>query len=433
MNLILIKLRNFFKTYFPLLFLLCLFLIKIPPMYLIPAFKSSIFSTYGFFSILIILLFSTIAILSLLSEREFIHKNDKKLLSIFFVYFFFQSISILGALRFSDFIHSYKNIFLSGIFLFLTLYYKNHYKNYQKKIILLILLTSGINFIYQLFIFLLPDLYAFLGDYFIYQGHFNLVVANMYRGRIFVETYDEIAIPFVFIYFLENLKYARRIAVSIFLFSMIALPSFLSDFRTRIIMLAFASISTIFLILRNKLVRIYILILFMVVMGISYLMMNLIYGYSFIDRLSFQSNAADVETIDFRLKSLFYAFDMGVEKPFTGVGLGNYYNNLPTQKISSPYANDISSSLTEASYNPHNIFAEIVSETGFLSLFCFIFMLIYFLISDFRVLFRKETKAYDKGLVISFWTLFIYALFNPVIGLPYNTLFWSLRGLIALT
>jgi len=167
------------------------------------------------------------------------------------------------------------------------------------------------------------------------------------------------------------------------------------------------------------------------VVYISYLTLQFTYGYTFFDRLSFQSKSEDVETISFREKNLQYSLDLGIKNFLTGVGLGNYYNNLPIHKLNNPEQISIQAPLALASQNPHNIFAQILAETGIISLFFYIFMLLYFAIYDFKILLsKKDNLIYNKGFAISFWTLTIYSFFNPSIGLTYNLLFWGLRVFI---
>jgi O-antigen ligase len=120
---------------------------------------------------------------------------------------------------------------------------------------------------------------------------------------------------------------------------------------------------------------------------------------------------------------------MAQSQPLLGVGLGNYYDNLPPEKKSflslSNWQNKESSI---ASTNPHDIFAQILSELGFVSLLFYLIMISYFAISDIKILLKQDNFA--KAVVISFWSLFLYSLFNPTTTLTYNSLFWVLRALI---
>lgn len=421
-----------FNNYFFALFLLCLFLIKIPPLYPFFPIKNNILMTYGIAGIIVSIMFLFIMIKVLIEGKKFDIKNkNTKLLVFFLIYFAFQTFSVANAFSLGDFFHDYKNILIAGIFLFITVFVKENIRNYHSKVILVFFAAVVCNFFYQLLIFFTPDLFKAFGEVFIYSSHLNLVLANMQRGRIFIETYDEIIIPFIFIFFIRMKKNNKNLLFAFLLLMMIILPSFLSDFRTRILMLVFSFVASFIFLQRAKLFKVISFFLLLIIIYLAYFILNSTYGYSFIDRLNFQSKAQDVETIDFRIRNILYSYDLGIKNPITGVGLGNYYQNLPTQKINYLYPNDPNTELTIASQNPHNIFAQIMAETGFLSLFFYIFMLCYFFISDFKNLRTKKLlNEYSKGFIISFWTLFIYSVFNPAIGLTYNMLFWMLRALI---
>lgn len=421
-----------FNNKFLALFLLILFLIEIPPLYLFFPIRNNILMSYGTAGILTTILFLFILVKVLRGDSTFVvkNKNTKPLLIFFLIYFAFQTISIVNAFSLGDFVHDYKNIFIGGMFIFITVFAKENIRNLNSRIVSILLAAGIFNFFYQLLIFFLPDLFKTLGGIFVYSGHLSLVFANMQRGRIFIETYDEILIPFIFIFFLKMKKNKRNILFIFLLFMMVILPSFLSDFRTRILMLVFSFSASIIIFQRIKLFRLLIFSFLIVVVYLAYFILNSTYGYSFVDRLNFQSQTQDVETIDFRIRNIFYSYELAIKNPLTGVGLGNYYANLPIQKINFSDPNNPSSELAIASQNPHNIFAQILSETGFLSIFFYVFMLCYFLISDLKNIRLKKFNEYSKAFIISFWTLFVYSLFNPVVGLTYNMLFWMLRALI---
>ena len=421
-----------FNNKFLVLFLVSLFLIEIPPLYPFFPIRNNILMSYGIVGIITATLFFFILIKVLKGDKTFVVKNQNtKLLLIFFlIYFAFQTLSIVNAFSLGDFIHDYKSIFIAGLFLFITVFVKENVSNFHSKIILILFAAGIFNFFYQLLIFFTPDLFKTLGGIFVYSSHLNLVLANMQRGRIFIETYDEILIPFIFIFFLKMKKDNRNVLFIFLLLMMIILPTFLSEFRTRILMLVFSFIASIALLQRTKFFRLFTFMFIFAVIYLAYFILNSTYGHSFIDRLNFQSQTQDVETISFRINNIFYSYDLGIKNPVTGVGLGNYYANLPVQKISLSDSNNPGAELAIASQNPHNIFAQLLSETGFLSLFFYVFMLCYFLISDLKNIRLRKLNEYSKAFIISFWTLFIYSLFNPVVGLTYNMLFWMLRALI---
>jgi len=114
---------------------------------------------------------------------------------------------------------------------------------------------------------------------------------------------------------------------------------------------------------------------------------------------------------------------------FFGVGLGNYYDNFSSSVKNKNIIISKSMRFVKigAEEYVHNVFGFIVAESGYLGLIIFIYMLYLFLKNDF-FLFKKNNNK--KILIISFWTIFIYGLFNPIIPAAYQVLFWTIRGLL---
>ncbi len=407
-------------------FLLAFFLVRIPPFYLFYPLKSSLLTTHTLARLLIVFIFGSILIKSFLKKKPLFGKNNRRILIIFLTYFFFQSVSVIGSVNLSSFFQRYKDIVFPGLFLFLVVYFKNHYR----KIISVLLITLVINFFYQMVIFLAPSFFKSMGEIFIYQAHFDLVSINLERSRIFIETYDEITIPLIVIG-LTQAKDKREKILMFLLFSMAVLPSFLSNFRSRILMLVFAVFVSFFFLLKKRFsYKTTILSVFLIFGYLTYIVLTTIFGFSFVDRFEMKDKKEDVMTVESRINNIGASFDMAASNPLFGIGLGNYYDYLSgKKKIRLSLFNWKNKESEIASTNPHNIFAQILSETGYVSLIFYILMIGYFVFYDWRTL-KEGNNPYSKGFVISFWTLFIYSLFNPTTTLIYNLLFWSLRGLI---
>jgi len=125
---------------------------------------------------------------------------------------------------------------------------------------------------------------------------------------------------------------------------------------------------------------------------------------------------------------IFKSFEVG-RVSFLGAGLGNYYDNLSNQE---KFGNSLLSRFDvlnqRAQEYVHNIFGLIISESGYISFFVFLLILLFFIKDDFKILLGKNN--YQKAIIISFWSLFSYALFNPAIPGSYQFLFWGLRGIL---
>lgn len=403
------------------LFLICLFIIKIPPFYILPLVKNALLTTHTLARLIIFIIF----LKEVFFNTKFLLTKEKVLVLFFLIYFGFTSLSIISATNFSSFLLRYKDIVFPGFFLFLTLRLKNQNNNIVK----IFFYSAIVNFAYQMLIFLNPQAFVSFANIFVYSSHLDLVLINLQRARIFIETYDEIIIPFVFLYLMGTDKIRERIYLYLILV-FISLPSFLSNFRSRILMLFFSFIASFFFLTKKSFRQKFLILILIISIGyLSYRVLNYNFKFSFIDRFALTDKREDVNTIRYRWNNIIMSEEMAQSKPLFGVGLGNYYDNLPPEKKNFlSLSNWQNKEAQIASTNPHNIFAQILSELGFLSLLFYLIMISYFAISDIKILLKQDNFA--KAVIISFWSLFIYSLFNPTTTLTYNSLFWILRALI---
>ena len=413
----------FFKKNFYNLFFLSLFLIKIPPFYIFPFFKSSLLTTQSVASLISFALFAHLVFRQIGGE-EIHKKKDKVILALFLVYFIFQSISIFPASNTISFLKQYKNLFFPGIFLFIAIYLKEK----KEKIALVFVYAAVFNFFYQFTMFFFPSFFTDVAGLFVPGAHLELVEINLGRGRVFVETYDEASIPFI--YYLFSRKKKKHLFLFVLL-AMVAFPSLISNFRTRMLMLVFAFFSSFLFLSKRKIsFKLSLISIFLVFTLVSELVVRNISGFSFVDRFAFEDKREDVETVEQRILNINRSFDIGKAFPLTGVGLGNYYEYVSTTKkhIFSLFQ-WISEESDTASTNPHNIFAQMISETGIFSFLFYVGLLGYFAKDDLDKL-KAKSQSIDKAFVVSFWTLFIYSVFNPTTTLAYNSLFWVIRGIL---
>ena len=421
------KIEKIITKYSLPLFLFSLLLIKIPPFYLFFPIKSALLTTHMLARLIILILFAILAFRQLVNKETIYTPKAKALLVIFFVYFVFQSLSVISAVNATSFLQRYKNILFPGFFLFVAITIRKH----SKKVVFVFLVTAVFNFFYQMFMFWSPNLFRSLGEIFVYSGHLELVSINLERFRMFIETYDEIAIPFIFLLITIAKKRWQKLSV-ILLFLMVVAPSLLSNFRSRVLMLAVALIASFVLLQGKKIVpKLSLLASFLAISFLSIVLLNSFFGFSIIDRFALENEREDVRTISLRGRNIGESAEMGLAYPLFGVGLGNYYDHLPfSQKAKQSIFGWVRKEAEIASTNPHNIFAQTVAETGIVSLLFYVGILIYFAREDFRTMSARRASLLRKSFIISFWTLFIYSIFNPTTTLTYNTMFWVLRGMI---
>ena len=404
--------------------MLALFFFRIPSIYFIPFWHSSFLTTQSLARIIFVFLFFYIFLVEKISIRS---KITLQISFLILLLFFLQSLSVIYTNNIFSFLTRYKDIFVGYTSFFLFFFYRRQIR----KILAILIIASICSIFYQVIMIFFQPLYNIFAYVFIYEKQVELSLINLNRGRIFLDSYDESIIPLLFyIYLSQNNSSGKKIFFLLFI--SISFLSFLSNWRIRILMLFAAWIgSCIYLFNKSKK---FILTSSIGILGIGlfvYFIHQSILGFTFFDRLTLQDKNRDVETLLFRGVQFVRGIDEGISTSL-GVGLGNYYDNLQFGEKLLPVSYNIASK--EGKYAQeyiHNIFFLYLAESGLYSLVVFMIMCILFVRNDLEIL--KGKSLLNKSLVISFWTLFSYSLFNPPIPASYQILFWGLRGLLVET
>lgn len=400
------------------LFLIALLFYRIPNFYFIPGVNSAFLTTQVVARGLIVLALLIKLLESFSKGREStVIKRARATVWLIISLFLIQSLSVFSAINYYSFLLRYEDM-VFGILAFLSFaLFKKHYK----KIALVLLLPMIFNIFYQIIMVVDKDLFTGLARNILYSKQLSLVLYNLGKERTYIETYDESFIPLLFLSDVPKFPFVNYI-----LFLGVALFSFVSRWRTRLLLLFFTFISSFIAIKGLRIQKLIVLVL--LILFVAYVV-NFIStgttGSSFLDRIVFQDKSQDIAPINFRVKQLVTSIEFGSASLF-GVGLGNYYDNLSDKKASnsSLYKGDVQE-LTEG--QPHNIFSSLIAESGYLSFIVFVLMLALFLKSDINVIRGKD--EYQKAFVLSFWSLFIHSLFNPNAG-SFQIFFWGMRGLL---
>lgn len=399
------------------IFLISIALFRLPYLYLFPGISSAFLTTQSVARILLVMGFC----IGVIFFKKKIHfSKDGVVINLLVLGFFLvSSLSILYAQNLESFIVRYKD-FIIGIVSFYTFYF---FRNEKKKIVYALIITMPIMIMYQLIL-----LYGnVLHDYIIpliYQKHFDIVSYNLSRGRIYVDSYDEAFIPMIFLVF----TFKKRIHTfwGYVMLGCLSFLAFISNFRTRIGMLGIGIIG-IFIVFRERIQKKF-LFFFMLLLGTSVLIstiFSMTLGANFLDRFFLRDEIQDIATIETRVDQIFTALPMGFISPF-GVGLGNYYDNLPNNKIKS-YALIDPANVSAREYI-HNNLATVIAESGYIAFIIFLLLLVKFMQNDYEVM--KKKNYYKRAFVFAFWTLFFFGFFNPPIPISYQVLFWGMRGLL---
>ena len=355
-------------------------------------------------------------------------KKEKIVFTLFSFLFIAQSLSSLGAVSVGAFLSQYEDVFFTAIFFFVSLTLLE--RKDIKKVVYILFFVAFVNTVFQLLIFFRPQFFLSVAKYFLHQGYLDLIALNVGRKRVYFEAYDEMLIPLTIFLFTKEKERLKR-GMSAALLILISLTSFISNFRTRFIMLSLSflgSFVAFFNFLRRKMLILggVILLSFWVL----YSTLSQSVGFTVINRLLFEHRLEDVETVTARTKLWGEATDMGVASPVFGVGLGNYYDHLSySLKENFSIFEQRIKELESAIFYPHNMIIKVFAETGFLGLLALGTLLVYFLREDLKSLLKGESSLND-ALAISFWILFSHAMVNPSFTVKYQALFWLTRALI---
>ncbi len=405
-------------------FLLSLFFFKVPNFYIIPFFKNAFLTTQAIARVLGLIAFIYGVVRNTKSKKPIIvTKTQITVVSLVVLFFCIQSFSVLSVINISSFLSRYKDIVIGIVFFFLFYFYKRE----RKPIIVVFILSVALNSLYQYSIVFHRQFFIHYIGPFIYDKHLNFILSNLTRDRVYADIYDEIVIPFMAVPL--AFKRINNRVVKYFVFIVTTVFSLLSNFRSRILMLMTACFGSVIAFRKVGIKKIVAFILMVLVLGYlaNYFLFNTI-GFSFYDRLIMNDQSEDVNSISSRITQVQTAFDMAWKTPL-GVGLGNFYDNLPNTKTSSIYLFSwMNLEDKGAKEFVHNIFGSVVVESGYISLLVFILLLSLFIRDDLRII--RKGQDFEKAAVIAFWTLFSYGMFNPIVPASYQVLFWGMRGLL---
>lgn len=428
--------KNFLSVY---LFLGSLFLIKIPPFYYLPI-ANKLFSSHTFAKLIIGFIF-----LKLFMKKTFLIKNKKTFLLII-LFFISQSLSIINTLDIILFWKNYHNI-ISSLLIFLLSFLLIKPTRRTIEVLELFFTLSGIMIVFLELIFLItPTQTLNIFSHFIQQEVLNAYIVNFNRKRISLDLNIELFLP---IFLSNELFYKNKIrtrSTFFFLISlMIFLLSIISNFRTRVTGSFFSILMmlTIFYFkrikedykfeFRNYILNLIVIVLIFFITGNFALKLSKnMFRFNVIDRFLLEDRTNDRGGINYRIAAIEKSYEVFKAFPVTGIGLGNfiYFNSTPTGVKYSLVASKSEKNYYElVLYSPHNIFAQILSETGIMGIILFLILIVHFMVNDYRLL-RHSERKYIYGYIIASWEIFIFMLFNPASTIFVNGWFWFLRGII---
>lgn len=433
-----------FKSLF-YFFLVAVFLIKVPPFYYLPI-HNRIYSSHTLAKIIIGFIF---LILFLINYQGIVNLINKKR-NIFIILFFFisQSLSIISALDVILFWKSYHNLIFS-LFIFLLSFLLVKLTRTRKtiKMLELFFIFNGLVLVFlELVLLIIPKPTLNFFSRFIQKEILDAYIVNFNRGRTSLESNVELFLP---IFLSSALFYKNQNpnkSIFFFLISlMIFFLSIISNFRTRVVVSFFSILMVLIIFYFKKIkensrfeLRSYafnLLVIILIFFIIGRLTLNLstnLFSFNVVDRLIFENETRDSSSTNYRIISIDKSLEIFRTFPLIGIGLGNfiYFNSSSTGIKYSLIASESEKRYYERVFeSPHNIFAQILAETGIMGIFSFLLLIFYFIVKDYRLFFHSKRK-YIYGYIIASWEVFIFALFNPASTIFVIGWFWFLRGII---
>lgn len=394
-------------------------------LFLLPSFNLRLTYSYGIGKLL--LCFITFLIVILILKKKITLNLNNKLALLFSLFFITQGLSIINAVDISLYVSRFKDLIFLSLFFFCSMYVFQYREN-NKKLIIVLVIGLLFDLFSQVLMFFYPKIFIEIANNILYPGDAQLISLNIDRQRVYLGTYDEIMIP-VIIYFHSLNK--RKILLP--LLPIIVGISFLSQFRTKLLMAVFSFLSSLAILSKgvgkNNFIKVSILPISLVIIILfsAYFLSSITFGNSIINRLLLQNKIEDVLTVEQRISKSEEAISIGLSAPVFGVGLGNYNYYVTQRQI--PRYNVSYQQIQIDLLHPHSLIPFIFAETGLPGLMAFILLVIYFITEDTKTI-RYQKNNFTKALIISFWTLFLYSLFNPTTNFSYNVLFWLLRVVI---
>lgn len=440
------KMSLIFQTNIIYIFLFSIFLIKAPPFYY-SSLQNRIFSSHSLAKIIIIII-SAFLLITKNKQIKNLIKNNQILFLILYLYFLSQSLSVIMTKNIIEFWRSYHNIIIFLLIFCITFLINNINKKFVRKTENFIIISGIILISIEAVIFLLHDYLMPYLNLFIQKEVMDAYLTNINRGRNSLDLNIEIFLPFFLLGIVlhkKNKNFKIKKAV-LFIFSFILIYlSFLSNYRSRVVALIFIIVffSYLFLIklrtintitIRTKWKKMFLFFSFSIIIGVflALLTSNRIFSFNVVNRFLMEDQYEDLGTVNFRIDSFYNSINLFKSSPIFGTGLGNYFNDkilegkrgfyLINQRYKIDYKDYVANS-------PHNIFLQVLSETGLIGIVFFSILLIYFIMRD--VLFIKNKKLhFISACIISSWSIIIYVLFGPANTIFVMGWFWFLRGII---
>ncbi len=437
------KLNKFLKDKLIYIFLVTLFIIKLVPFYYFPI-PSRLFSSHTLAKFMLGVIFLTILITNFKKLAGLIKKYNI-VFGLILLFFLGQSFSVISASDVILFWRGYHNI-IAALMIFVITFYLLMIRRGNSRLVSRFIIISGIILVFLELIYVLfaNQLIPILKTV-VQKEAAEAYLTNMDRGRYSLDMNIELFVP-VFIVLIMNIKkIPNKFHYLIYaIVAMLVFITFRSNYRTRVVDLLFSILAITSIIIYKKRKRLGLLKLdiktlatasfFILGILVSIISSNFLFGFNIFDRFALQHEQEDVATLEFRKSAAEKSVELYASSPLFGVGLGNYalFSERTLAQFSF-YLIGEKSRLTYAQlgeYSPHNVLFRTLSETGALGIITYLILLTFFATSDYRYIRKTKKTLFLDAYIVSFWTIFVFMLFNPSYSIYMMGWFWFIRAII---
>ena len=403
--------------------ILIVLLIRFPNFYLI--LHGSFFLTHTIARILLIFL----TILLLIRQATKARYLAQTISPFIWIYFMGISLSIVHASNLLSFFTIYKDIIFS-LLLFISVYLIIDSEFFNQFLWVLCGIVCA-SLVMELSILFYPQYILPVLSYITHETYLQYFSYQYQRGRLFGDSLNEAFIPILFIVIIAIKNRALRFGSLVTLSSSLLITTLVSGWRTKLVVLFISSICTL-LFLAKKQVRLTLLILLF-----STMLVTISYSYlsgqvkilTSVERL-FNLDVPTARENRSRISYLKEAIEVGASSPLFGVGLGNYFDSLSQKSKETKQVglNGFGGRPLIIIDDPHNMFIGAFATTGIIGVISLILLMSSFAWKDVRNFFHLSSQM--RAVIISFWSIVLFAFFNPWLYFQYLSLFWMIRGLI---
>lgn len=353
-------------------------------------------TTYGLAKVFLLILFLRQIFLLFKKPKLFNKKTQQIFLPLLFfvtinLFSFLKAYNISAAFQQINFLLTASVLFFLGFFHFVQ---KDQIKRYSNYFLIFTFFVGFLSVLSFFFLGAAQNLWHFLFPKNTLERYLN----DLGRNRLLPYWDLEMITPLVLFFLLFGKKKKRVLALATLFFQGLAI--FFSNTRYRLLTFLFGFVY-LFLIKKKRklltLLPLLLLIPFALFLSKSHFNINLL------ERFLFQDPGLDLYSLKIRLIYLQETLKIFKKFPLLGIGPGNFPYFITTDWRYIPTGYFWLSSLGEHNVvSPHNIFLQVLAETGILGFLSFLWLLFSFAKNDL-LLFKKKKVSLLLAISLSSW------------------------------